>query len=115
MKKLLLASIALLCSAAVPAFAFCVTGDPGQGCPQPYANDASQPDGTTTRQGFDAQTGTQWSTTSHKMGDFTFYSGMSSGNPWDSRGRLMENGMNTPNFNSQGQTNSAHCAFFGTC
>jgi hypothetical protein len=114
----LVAAFGALCLAAfsVPASAFCGAGDP-QGCAHPFANDGSslQSDGTNTQQGFDAQTGNQWSTTSHKMGDFTFYSGMSSGNGWGSRSPYSGNGFNAPGLNSQGQPSGANCAFYGTC
>jgi hypothetical protein len=99
-----------------PAWAFCGNGDP-QGCAQSFTNSGPslQPDGTTTQQGFDAQTGNQWSSTSHKMGDFTFYSGVSSGNGLGNPGGYMRNGLNAPGFNPQGQSNGADCAFYGTC
>jgi hypothetical protein len=119
MKRILAVSAALLClaSMSIPASAFCGTGDTGQGCGRPFANSnsSSQSDDTSTQQGFDAQTGTQWSTTNHKVGDFNFYTGMSSGNGWGSHDPFARNGFNTPNFNSQGQSNSLHCAYYGTC
>jgi hypothetical protein len=118
MTKPVVVVIAALCWTvfSAPAWAYCAAGDP-QGCAQPFANSGSslQSDGTTTQQGFDAQTGNQWSTTSHKMGDFTFYSGFSSGNSWDSRQRAFGNGFNGPGFSSQNQAGSPHCAFYGTC
>jgi hypothetical protein len=117
-KAILVAPLAVgLIAFAAPASAFCGNGAP-QGCTQSFANDGSalQPDGTTsTRQGFNAQNGSQWSTTSHKMGDFTFYSGVSSGNGWGGPGGYMRNGLNAPGFNPQGQPSDADCAFYGTC
>jgi hypothetical protein len=102
---------------AAPAWAFCVTGDGAQGCPLPFSNssNSAQPDGVSTRQGFDAQSGSQWSSTTQKAGDFTFYSGVSSGNSWDARQRFFGNGLNGPGFGSQDQANSPHCAFYGNC
>jgi hypothetical protein len=104
---------------AAPAWAFCVTGDAAQGCPLPFSNynSSQQPaaDGMTTRQGFDAQTGSQWSSTTQKAGDFTFYSGVSSGNSWAGRQRLYGNGLNGPGFGSQDQSDSPQCAFYGNC
>lgn len=119
MNKLLVVASTVLGLAAsfVPAVAFCGAGDP-QGCVQSFTNDGSslQSDKTTTtQQGFDAQTGNQWSSTSHKMGDFTFYSGVSSGNGLGGPGGYMRNGLNAPGFNQQGQSNGADCAFYGTC
>jgi len=78
MNKLITAVTSAVCWAGlcVSASAFCVTDDAAKGCPMPFAgSNAAQPDGDTTRQGYDAQTGNQWSSASHKMGDFTFYSG----------------------------------------
>lgn len=119
MNKLIVAATTAFCWAGfcASASAFCVTGDASQGCPRPFSSSDSskQPDGDTTLQGFDAQTGNQWSATSHKMGDFTFYSGVSSGNSWDGRQRVFGNGFNGPGFSSQNQTDSSHCAFYGDC
>ncbi len=119
MNKLVVAATIAFCLAGVTtsASAFCVTDDASQGCPRPFnsGNSSTQSDGETTQQGFDTQTGNQWSATSHKMGDFTFYSGISSGNSWDGRQRVFGNGFNGPGFGSQNQANSPHCAFYGTC
>jgi len=118
-RAILVAPLALgLAVFAAPAWAFCVTGDAAQGCPLPFTNNNSsqqQADGLTTRQGFDAQSGSQWSSTTQKAGDFTFYSGVSSSNPWDARQRLFGNGLNGPGFGSQDQADSPHCAFYGNC
>jgi hypothetical protein len=106
-----------LASITTSASAFCGTGDPSQGCGRPFSgsDSAKQSDGDTTQQGFDAQTGNQWSTASHKMGDFTLYSGMSSGNSWDGRQRIFGNGFNGPGFSSPNQASSPRCAFYGAC
>jgi hypothetical protein len=116
MNKLVVAIATVLCMAGIStsASAFCVTGDPSHGCSLPFgsSDNFKQPDGDTMRQGFDAQTGDQWSSTSRKMGDVTFYSGMSSGNSLDGRQRIFGTG---PGFGSQNQVNSPHCAFYGAC
>jgi hypothetical protein len=118
MNKPAIVAFTALCVAALsaPAWAFCAAGDP-QGCTQPITNSGSslQSDGATTQQGFDAQTGNQWSASSHKMGDFTFYSGVSSGNGWRSRDPLMGNSSSGPDFDSQNHADSFHCAYYGTC
>ena len=119
MNKLIIAATAAFCLAGITtsANAFCVTGDPAHGCSLPFSSSDSSKlsDGETTQQSFDAQNGNQWSTTSHKMGDVTFYSGFSSGNSWDSRQRVFGNGFNGPSFSSQNQPNSPRCAFYGAC
>jgi hypothetical protein len=119
MNKLVVVAAMAFCWAGscASANAFCVTGDVSQGCARPFgsSNSSAQADGDITQQGFDAQTGKQWSTTSHKAGDFTFYSGISSGNSWDSRQRVIGSGLNGPGFSSPNQANSPHCAFYGTC
>jgi hypothetical protein len=119
MNKLFVAATTAFCLIGITssANAFCGTGDASQECGRPFSNSngSTQSDGDTMQQGFDAQNGNQWSTTSHKMGDFTFYSGVSSGNSWDSRQRLFGNGLNGPGFGSQNQANSPHCAFYGAC
>lgn len=113
MKKSAVVVFAAFCLAAysAPAWAFCV------GCAQSFANGGSAmpSDGTTTQQGFDAQTGNQWSTTSRKAGDFTFYSRFSSGNSWDGRERLLGNGLNGPGFSPHDQADSPSCALYGSC
>src|SRR5579872_5010838 len=119
MNKLVVAVTTGFCWAGLcaSASAFCVTGNASQGCTQPFSssNSSTKSDGDTTQQGFDAQTGNRWSSTSHKAGDFTFYSGFSSGNSWDSRQRVFGNGLNGPGFSSQNQANGPHCAFYGDC
>jgi hypothetical protein len=119
MNKLIVAIATAFCWAGfcASASAFCGTSDANQGCGRPFgnSNNSTQADGETTQQGFDAQTGKQWSSTSHKMGDFTFYSGVSSGNSWDGRRRIFGNGLNGPSFGSQNQVNSPHCVFYGAC
>lgn len=119
MNKLVVAVTTAFCLAGVTtsANAFCVTGDASQGCPRPFSsgNSSTQPDDEATQQGFDTQNGNQWSRSSHKFGDFTFYSGFSSGNSWDSRQRVFGNGLNEPGFSSQDQAGSSHCAFYGDC
>ena len=117
MNKLITAVTSAVCWAGlcVSASAFCVTDEAAKGCPMPFAgSNSAQFDGDTTRQGYDAQTGNQWSSASHKMGDFTFYSGVSSGNSWGNR-QPYGNGFNGPGFGSQSQAASPHCAFYGNC
>ena len=118
MKKSSVVVLAGVCLAAysAPVWAFCVTGNP-QGCSQPFAKSGSsvQSEGATAQQGFDAQTGNQWSTTSRKAGDFTFYSGISSGNSLGGRQRLFGSGLNGPGFNSHDQADSPNCALYGSC
>ena len=117
--RLIVAVGAAFCLAGffTSAGAFCIGGDTAHGCPLPFNSNSSstQSNGETTQQGFDAQTGDQWSTTSRKAGDVTFYSGFSSGNSWDGRQRIFGNGLNGPGFNSQNQVDSSHCAFYGNC
>src|SRR5579864_9652751 len=103
MNKVIFAATAALCTVGIvnSADAFCAAGDP-QVCAHPFADTGSalQSDGTATQKGFDARTGNQWSTSSRKFGDFTFYSGVSSGNSWDSRQRVFGTGLNGPAFGS---------------
>lgn len=118
MKPLIAVLMAVLSLGAFSgtASAFCLTSDPSQGCPQPFAGtNASKLNGTGDQQGFDAQTGTHWSTSTNTMGGVTFYSGMSTSNPWDSRDHMMGNGFNGPGFSSQAGPNSPHCLFYGSC
>ena len=119
MNKLIVAVTTAFCWAGFLCFSQCVLRN--RRC-QPrvrsalwQCNNPAQADGETTQQGFDAQNGNQWSTTSHKMGDFTFYSGLSSGNSWDGRQRVFGNGFNGPGFGSQNQAGSPRCAFYGAC
>jgi hypothetical protein len=117
--KLMVAVIASFCLAgfSTSASAFCISGDAAHGCGLPFNsnNSSTQSNGETTQQGFDAQTGDQWSTTSRKAGDVTFYSGFSSGNSLDGHQRGFGTGFNGPSFNSQNQADSSHCAFYGNC
>ena len=119
MNKLFIAATTAFCLIGITssASAFCGTGDASQEWGRPFSSGdiTKQLDGDTTQQGFDAQNGNQWSSTSHKMGDFTFYSGMSSGNSWDGRQRVFGNSFNGPGFSSPNQANSPHCAFYGAC
>jgi hypothetical protein len=119
MNKLMVAVATAFCwvGFCASASSFCGTGDASQECSRPFGNtnSSTQADGETSEQGFDAQTGDQWSSTSHKVGDFTFYSGLSSANSWDSRQRGFGSGLNGPGFGSQNHANIAHCAFYGTC
>jgi hypothetical protein len=117
MKNPVIIAVTALCLAAssAPAWAFCAAGD-AQACSQSFTNSGgSSLQSGATQQGFDPQTGNQWSTASHKMGDFTFYSGVSSGNGWGSRDSLAGNGWGTPNLNSQNHADSFNCAYYGTC
>jgi hypothetical protein len=116
MNKLIAAVTTAVCWAGLcaSASAFCVTDDAARGCPMPFASsDAAQPDGDSTRQSYDAQTGNQWSSASHKMDGFTFYSGMSSGNSWGNQ--RFGNGFNGQGLGSQNQAAGSHCAFYGDC
>jgi hypothetical protein len=98
--------------------AICAGADPSNGCPQPFnnSNTAGPADATTITQGFDAQNGGQWSKTTSSFGNFHFSSGFSTGNSWNDPQTRFRNGFgNTAGMNSQGQTNSYNCAFYGNC
>jgi len=117
MKKPFWVLIAALCISAISGQAEAFCGDPAQGCSQAFSNGALNPqDGTTNSQGFDAQTGRQWSGNTTKFGSFTLYSGISQGSSWNNPqsrfGDRFDNGMGR---NSQNQSSDGYCALYGTC
>jgi hypothetical protein len=117
MKKPLLVLASALCVAAISGQAQAFCGDAAQSCSQAFTNGAANPqDGTTSSQGFDPQSGRQWSTDTTKFGNFTLHSGFSQGDSWNSpQARFGDRFNNAAGLNSQSQSNSDYCALYGTC
>ena len=119
MKKLIFGSLAALCVSLLcgEADAMCAGGNSAQSCAPTFGNSTTeQSDGLTTNQGFDAQNGNQWARSSNKLGNFTFYSGASTGNSWMDRQSSFGNAFgNTRGLNAQGRPDPATCELYGTC
>jgi hypothetical protein len=117
MKKPLLILTAALCVATVSGQAEAFCGDAVQGCSQAFTNGAANPqNGTTSAQGFDAQTGRQWSSDTTRFGNFTLRSGFSQGDSWNNpQSRFGDRFNNAAGLNSQSQSSDEYCALYGTC
>jgi hypothetical protein len=113
----LLVLTAALCVSAISGQAQAYCGDSAQSCSQAFSKDVRNPqDGTTSSQGFDAQTGRQWSGNTTRFGDFTLYSGMSQGGSWiNPQSRFGDRSDNATGRNSQNQSSDEYCALYGTC
>jgi hypothetical protein len=99
------------------AQAICVGATSVDGCPQPFANSASgqQPDASTTTQGFDSRTQSQWTQTTTPFGTLRFSTGGGTYDPWTNPQARFGNGFGNarPGVGAAGQSNS--CAFYGNC
>jgi hypothetical protein len=117
MKKPLLVLTGVLCISAISGQAEAFCGDPARGCSQTFSNGAVNPqDGTTNSQGFDAQTGRQWSGNTTRFGNFSLYGGISQGDAWSNpQSRFGNRFDNSSGVNSQSQSSNGYCALYGTC
>ena len=115
MKKPLLILTAALCVSAISGQAEAICGDPARGCSQAFSNGALSPqDGATNSQGFDSQSGRQWSGNSTRFGNFTLYGGVSQGDTWN-QSRFGDRFGNSTGANSHSQSSNGYCALYGAC
>jgi hypothetical protein len=99
------------------AQAICIGATPADGCPQPFANTASgqNTDASTTTQGFDSRTQSQWTQTTTPFGTLKFSAGAGANDPWTNPQSRFSNGFGNPRpgVGTAGQSNG--CAFYGNC
>jgi hypothetical protein len=119
MRKNLLVLIGLGMLAVSPqAFASCVGSQAFATCTDANGNSytVNRMGGMTTMNGYNAQTGSNWSQNSQTYGNQTFTNGMTNGRPWNETQTQYGNGFGSVSgTNSHGQFYSFTCAPYTGC
>ena len=107
-------------TAAVPrgAHAACFGTSAFSNCTDQYGNQytVNRFGNTTTMQGYNANTGSQWNQTSNTFGNMTQTYGQTNGRPWNETQTYYGNGFGTVNgMSSRGQSYFYNCSPYGGC
>jgi hypothetical protein len=99
------------------AQAICIGATTADGCPQPFADSApgQQPEASTTTQGFDSRTQSQWTQTTTPFGTFRFSAGGGTYDPWTNPQARFGNGFGNPRPGAGAPGQPNNCGFYGNC
>lgn len=118
-------SVGLVCAVVIAIFSHITPtraacfGTPGyETCTDSYGNQytVNRFGNMTTMQGYNANTGSQWSQQSNTFGNMTQTYGQTNGSPWNERQTYYGNGFGSVSgMNSRGQPYSYNCTPYGGC